>query len=170
MLMLYSAMESYLKDRGKLGFVITQTVFKTKGAGDGFQRFRLGDDGAHLEVAVVHDLVALQPFEGVNNRTATVVLKKGEPTKYPVSYTLWQKKAPGRISVDFSLKEVEGRTRKTRLSAQPVDRSDPTSPWLTASQTVLPILNKAVGPSEYRGYEGANSGGASGAYWLRVLE
>ena len=32
MLMLYVAMDTYLREGGKLGFVTTQTVFKTKGA------------------------------------------------------------------------------------------------------------------------------------------
>ena len=41
MLFAYVASDNYLKPGGKLGFVITQTVFKTKGAGDGFRRFQL---------------------------------------------------------------------------------------------------------------------------------
>ena len=42
MLMLYAAADRYLKPGGRLGMVITQTLFQTKGAGDGFRRFRLG--------------------------------------------------------------------------------------------------------------------------------
>lgn len=169
MLMLYAAMDSYLKDGGKLGFVITQTVFKTKGAGDGFRRFRLGVEGPHLKVLSAHDLVELQPFEGASNRTATVVLQKGEPTQYPISYTIWRKAKPGRIGADLSLEEVEERTRKTLLSARPVDTGQPTSPWLTASPAALAALQKVVGPSDYRAYEGSNTGGLNGVYWLRVL-
>ncbi|HXG35898.1 MAG TPA: N-6 DNA methylase [Dehalococcoidia bacterium] len=106
MLMLYAAMDSYLKDDAKLGFVITQTVFKTKGAGDGFRRFRLGEDGPQLKVLAVDDLVELQPFEGATNRTAIVVLQKGQPTVYPITYTLWRKSRPGRIGIDTLLEEV----------------------------------------------------------------
>ena len=39
MLFVYSCLDNYLGEGGKLGFVITQTVFKTKGAGDGFRNF-----------------------------------------------------------------------------------------------------------------------------------
>ena len=170
MLMLYAAMDSYLKDGGKLGFVITQTVFKTKGAGDGFRRFRLGEEGAHLKVLEAHDLVEIQPFEGATNRTATVVFQKGEPTEYPVPYILWQKAKPGKIGADFTLKEVEERTRKTSLSARPVDSTKPTSPWLTASSAVAAALQKVLGKSDYEAHEGVNTGGANGVYWLRVLE
>ncbi|MBI2853776.1 MAG: N-6 DNA methylase, partial [Chloroflexi bacterium] len=118
-LLTYAAMDSYLKSGGKLGFVITQTVFKTKGGGEGFRRFRLGEEGPHLKVLSAQDLVELQPFEGASNRTATIVLKKGEPTEYPVSYTVWQKAKPGRIGVDLSLETVKERTRKTSLWARP---------------------------------------------------
>lgn len=47
-LMTYVAMDKYLKDRGRLGFIITQTIFKT-GASEGFRRLQLGNDGAYLE-------------------------------------------------------------------------------------------------------------------------
>ena len=170
MLMLYAAMHSYLKDGGKLGFVITQTVFKTKGAGDGFRRFRLGKQGPHLNVLSAQDLVEFQPFEGATNQTASVVMKKGEGTAYPVPYILWQKTKPGRIEVHFTLEEVEERTCRTSLSARPVDSSQPTSPWLTASPAAAAALQKVLGKSDYEAHEGVNSGGASGVYWLRVLE
>jgi hypothetical protein len=170
MLMLYASMDSYLKDGGKLGFVITQTVFKTKGAGDGFRRFRIGEAGPHLKVLSAHDLVALQPFEGASNRTATVTLEKGEATEYPVGYTLWDKTEAGKIPVDSTLEEVEARTRRISLSAQPVAGAEPTSPWLTGSPAALPALQKAIGLSDYQAHAGVYTGGLNGAYWLRVIE
>ena len=42
MLVLYAAADRYLHDGGRLGMVITQTLFQSKGAGDGFRRFQLG--------------------------------------------------------------------------------------------------------------------------------
>ena len=52
MLMLYAAMDSYLKDGGKLGFVITQTVFKTKGGGGRISPFPPGQARAAPERAL----------------------------------------------------------------------------------------------------------------------
>ncbi|MDP2935652.1 MAG: N-6 DNA methylase, partial [Dehalococcoidia bacterium] len=170
MLMVYAALDNYLKDGGKLGFVITQTVFKTKGAGDGFRRFRLGQEGAHLKVLSAHDLVELQPFEGASNSTAAVVLEKGLPTEYPIRYTLWRKAKPGRIAVDLSLKEVQERTAMTELSARPVNQAELTSPWLTARPAALAALEKVVGPSAYQAHAGVYTGGLNGVYWLRVIE
>jgi SAM-dependent methyltransferase len=50
MLFTYACLDNAVKDQGRLGFIITQTLFKTKGAGDGFRRFRLGQDGAPFQV------------------------------------------------------------------------------------------------------------------------
>jgi methylase of polypeptide subunit release factors len=42
-LVTYVASDSYLKNGGKLGFVITQAVFKTSGAAQGFRKFKTKD-------------------------------------------------------------------------------------------------------------------------------
>lgn len=56
MLFTYASADYYLKDGPKLGFLITQEVFKSKGAGEGFRRFQLGD-GKYLKVLKAYDLV-----------------------------------------------------------------------------------------------------------------
>jgi hypothetical protein len=76
MLFTYACADYYLKDGAKLGFLITQEVFKSKGAGEGFRRFQLGDR-EYLKVLKAHDMVSLQPFEGATNKTAAIILKKG---------------------------------------------------------------------------------------------
>src|SRR3989344_2278882 len=43
MLFTYAASDYYLNIEGKLGFLITQEVFKSKGEGEGFRRFQLGE-------------------------------------------------------------------------------------------------------------------------------
>jgi len=106
MLFVYASSDYYLKDGAKLGFLITQEVFKSKGAGEGFRRFQLGE-GKHLKVLKAHDLVSIQPFEGAANKTAAIILKKGEKTEYPVPYIIWsKKKGVGKIATDKLLNEV----------------------------------------------------------------
>ncbi len=89
MLVLYAAADRYLAPAGRLGMVITQTLFQSKGAGDGFRRFRIGSDGSPLRVLRVDDLVDLRPFGDAANWTSVIVLQKGEPTIYPVKYVKW---------------------------------------------------------------------------------
>ena len=75
-LMLYVSADRYLKDKGKLGYVITQSIFKTEGGGEGFRRFQLGDC-EHLKVIQVDDFSEVQCFEGATNRTSVLILEKG---------------------------------------------------------------------------------------------
>ena len=103
MLVLYAAADRYLKHGGRLGFVITQTLLQTRGAGDGFRRFRLGASGEPLGVLRVDDMVRFQPFAGAANWTAVIVLEKGRETTYPVPYVRW--KLEGRLPRDGELPE-----------------------------------------------------------------
>ena len=169
MLMTYEAMDSYLKNGGRLAFVITQSVFKTAGAGQGFRRFQLGS-GTPIKPIHVDDLSSFQPFEGATNRTAVVVLQKGRPASYPVPYTFWQKTASGRsVGYTSELDEVTAMTRRINMQAEPVKSADPTSSWLTARPKALKAVRKLLGPSAYKAHEGVNTGGANGVYWLEIL-
>jgi len=142
-LMTYVAVDKYLKRHGKLAFLITQSVFKTSGAGQGFRNFRLGSDGDYIKVLRVEDLAELNPFEGASNRTAIIVLKKGEKTeyfeesdggliKYKVPYIYWKKTVKGKsVSSDLTLEDVYKITEKKEFYGVPVNEKDPTSSWLT---------------------------------------
>ncbi|MGB8213064.1 MAG: N-6 DNA methylase [Anaerolineales bacterium] len=168
-LMTYVASDDYLKDEGKLGFVITQSVLKTSGAGQTFRRFTLGS-GTPIAILSVDDLVEIQPFEGANNRTAVIILKRNHKTKYPVSYNLWRKAVKGiRISEKFSLNEALSMCEVKQFVAQPVDEDDLTSSWITGKRLGLKALNKVLGKSDYAAHAGAYSGGANGVYWLELI-
>jgi hypothetical protein len=166
MLMLYAVADRYLKTGGRLGFVITQTLFQTKGAGDGFRRFRIGSDGQWLKVERVDDLVALRPFGDAANWTSTIVLEKGRPTQYPLPYFKW------RMS-PLSLGEGQGEGGQnlitSRFHAQPIDPNKPGSPWFLQPQGFHINMEELIGPSDYIAHLGANTGGANGVYWLELL-
>jgi SAM-dependent methyltransferase len=167
MLMLYGSALQYLRPHGVLAFLVTATLFKTAGAGAGFRRLTLGDSTG-LGVRVVHDMSALQPFEGATNRTAAIVLERDVDTTYPVSWVQWASLGR-RPRTDASLAEVLAHTTRQKLVAQPVERGDRTSSWLTAAAGDVADLRRAAGASAYRAWEGCNTGGLNGAYWLEVL-
>jgi hypothetical protein len=171
MLVTYVAADSYLKDGGKLGFVITQAVFKMAGAAQGFRRFKTRRR-APLNCIFVDDFSELQLFEGATNKTAVFVMRKGEPQKYPVSYTYWQKKEAGRkgsFDYDATLEEVVGKTERKNWAAEPAETTDPTSAWLTGNRSSLKAVKNVLGASDYHAHEGINSGGANAVYWFEVL-
>lgn len=169
MLLTYVALDRYLKPQGKLGFVITQSVFKTSGAGQGFRRFVL-PGGAPVRVQFVDDLSELRPFEGANNRTSIVILQKGLPNRYPVPYGYWRKVGGGTgLPAELKLEEVLARVRISRFVAEPVAADDPTSAWITGREKALKAVKKILGPSAYHAHEGVNSGGANGVYWVEIV-
>ncbi len=174
MLMTFTVMDELLEPGGKLGFVITQSLFKTSGAGQGFRRFHISHgDGKATPIAVVHvdDMVSLNPFEGASNRTAVMVLEKGKATHYPVPYTVWRKTKGARFTYESTLDEVLAATKRLNFFAEPVDAGDPTSPWLTARPKALRAVRKVLGLSEYKAHEGVNTGGANAVYWVeKVME
>ncbi|HBY98372.1 MAG TPA: hypothetical protein DEP84_31260 [Chloroflexi bacterium] len=168
MLLTFVAVDDYLREDGKLGFIITQSVLKTAGAGQGFRRFRPGS-GAAINVLSVDDLVDIQPFEGASNRTAVIILQRGRPVRYPVTYNVWRKTASGRrVAEDLTLAEATAMCAIRQFVAQPVDEGDPSSPWLTGKRRALQAIKKVLGASDYVGKAGVCTW-LNGVYWLEIV-
>ena len=168
-LMTYVSLDKYLKTNGKLGFVITQSVFKT-GASAGFREFKL-PNGVPVRVLHVDDMMELNPFEGTSNRTSVVILQKGRPTTYPMrSYLYWKKIAKGKsISLEATLDEVIQITERKQFVAEPVKEKDPTSPWITGRPKALKGIRKILGPSDYKAHAGV-CGWANSIYWVNIID
>jgi len=150
--------------------VITQSVFKSTGGGQGFRKFVLPDD-TPLKVLNVDDMVDLNPFEGASNRTSVVIIQKGNPTKYPVPYLYWKKTAIGKsIPITASLEEVLKMTERKQFYAEPINETDLTSSWLSGRPKALKAVQKILGQSDYVAHEGVNSGGANAIYWVEIID
>ncbi|MBU7017263.1 MAG: N-6 DNA methylase [Theionarchaea archaeon] len=147
--------DKYLKDSGIFGFVITQSVFKTKGAGEGFRQFKVKDTS--LKVVEVHDFVKVNPFEGAYTKAAAIILKKGEKTEYPVTYLVWGGDQSKRLPLNV-----------TEMAAFPSDPANELSPWVTVPFEAVQIVKKVYGRNSYPVYEGINSGGANGVFWIKI--
>jgi len=155
MLFVYACADRYLRTGGKLAFVITQTVFKTAGAGDGFRRLRYkGEDGktAFLKPLLVDDMSDFQPFLDAANRTAVAVFEKStEEFSYPVEYVLWSKRSGERLTQELALDEVEGMMDRLAVAAAPIQVNEPRSPWLTLPAELLDVARKVAGQEPYTG-------------------
>ncbi len=166
-LMLYVSADRYLKPRGRLGFVITQTIFKTEGGGEGFRRLQLGD-AEHLRVLQVDDFSEIQCFEGATNRTSVLILQKGAPTQFPVPYNYWRKTGKGNIPTDSDHDEAMLRVKYWQWVARPVDPKKPTSPWITGRRGALRHVERILGRSVYEGRKGSCTY-LNSAYWLEIV-
>ncbi len=170
MLMTYVAVDKLLKEGGHLAFVITQTIFKTE-AGEGFRRFVIPNTVTFFAPQRVHDLSTFQPFEGATNRTAILIVKKGEEVSYPVDYRLWRTTEP--VYPDDALEDVKRKTERYRLAAEPMNKIQngfKTDRWLTAKRKAIRALRKFTGNIRqvYQAYAGSYTGGANGVYWLSI--
>jgi SAM-dependent methyltransferase len=170
MLFVYGGVDNYLGYGGRLGFVITQSVFKTKGAGDGFRRLAFEHDGTKtvLRPLAVHDLSRMQVFEGAINRTAVFVCKKQlKPFSYPIPYVIWS--GQSTVGQDETLRAVLRMTSRQVLDAIPSEPDKETSPWLTGPTKALAGIGKTMGRSRYKAYAGCCTW-LNGVFWTRVLK
>ncbi|MCW3139006.1 MAG: BREX-1 system adenine-specific DNA-methyltransferase PglX [Methanophagales archaeon] len=169
MVFVYAAFDRYLKENGKLAFLITQSVFQSD-AGYGFRKFYYTKGGKkeHFKIESVYDLVEINPFEGASNRTSFFTATKGEETSYPVQYTKYEKKRS--IGAFVELSEALESFKELKLWAKPVKDADRQSKWLIyTSEVALIPLKKVLGESVYKGLTGCYTEGANGVFWVTVI-
>ncbi len=169
MLFTYASSDNYLKEGGKLAFLITHEVFKSKGAGEGFRKFEIEDKKIPLRVTLMEDMVDLKPFQAAN-KTSLFVLEKGKPISYPIPVLIWKRlPGTGAISADWPLSEVLANTERKEVKAIPVDPSRMNSSWQTASPSSLKGSEKVKGKNPYKARLGARVE-PYGVFWLRIKE
>lgn len=127
MLFVYVSMDRYLKTNGRLGFVITQSIFQST-AGNEFRRFKLPRRGA-IRVDAVEDWVQVEPFRPkAGNKTALLIATKGPQTTYPLPYRVWR--SDDRFDRESaSLSAVLGSCRCADRWASPSGPRDRNSFW-----------------------------------------
>ena len=167
-LMLFVAADKYLVERGRLGFVITQTLFKSAGGGKGFRRLQLNNN-RYLNVVRVCDFSTCQPFEGATNRTAVLTIRMSEtPNVFPVKYRIFTPNRTGTAAADLSISEINSFFSITDLEAFPIG-VEADSSWITLKTGLHRVLRNIQGSSPYRGRIGAHTGGAAGVFWVEVI-
>jgi len=172
MLMTYVVADRLLQEKGKLGFVLPQTLLKNVGAAQGFRKFfipsKLGE-GTPVHVIHVDDLSSLNPFENTSNQTTVLILEKGNPTTYPVPYTIWRKDRSTKVDFSSDYDDIFKSLEHLNYFAEPVNPADTTSAWLTAKRNAHQIIRKSLGRSTYIAHAGVYSGGLNAAYWVEII-
>ena len=171
MLFVYLCLDNYLIESGRLGFVITQTLFKTREAGDGFRRFSFHRDEKiiHIRPLNVIDMTELHPFEGATNRTATFLCEaSATATAWPVKYEMWSPKAGVTITESSDLEDVNRSVTKRRMGAIPMLPGITNSAWLTAPAKAIPALKKVMGKSQIKAHAGVCTW-MNGVFWLKSV-
>jgi len=177
MLFLARCFDLYLKECGKLGFLMPFTVFKTQ-AGAGFRNFLARKTRVHL----VHDMVTLYPFEGAVNRTSAVVVEKlcevdlerirdsdkrkacvealsnaFEDNVRGIRHIIWVNPSGKAIPTDKPLDEALKETKRYEALMVPLEPRKPESPWMQVTPRVIEAVRRLLmGPQYYEAHEGVN--------------
>lgn len=172
-MIVYTTSDKWLKDNGRLAFVITGTLFKNPSS-EGFRNFKLAPENPnthHLVPIGVDDLKGLKPFEDATNHTTVVLFQKSaHPGAYPVPYRLWSNVAgyPKAIPSRLSLAEVIQRTKITPHEAAPVGGEG--SPWAVLAKGRYQALQGLSGTCSWvEGRKGITAD-LNGIYFVPILQ
>jgi SAM-dependent methyltransferase len=128
---MYVSADKYLKNGGKLGYVMKQTLYKSV-AGKEFRKFKIekGSNAIPLKVVKVNDMLKLKPFKSsAQAETSTIIFKKGEQTTYPVEYNVWTPKM--RLpNENERIENVINEINIERCDAYPHNPKDNTDVWV----------------------------------------
>jgi hypothetical protein len=164
----YISIDRFLKNFGKLAFVLPQSLFQSIGGGEGFRRFNLLENNAEIKVERIIDFIKVTPFKSASNRTAVFIAEKGYENKYPVQYDIINKKENG-ISTYQNIEEFNSQTILVKGFAEPINCDDKCSPWIvTPDNKILGLLRGLMKESSYKARAGACTW-MSGVYWVDVL-
>lgn len=168
-LFVYVVVDKFLKNGGRLGFVVKETLFKSIRQGEGFRNFKIFPSNVDLSVDQVDDLTLVRPFKDAVTRTALLFLEKGKPTSYPVNYIVWHPKT-GEKSFDdcLDISKLESLISFDILKARPSVKGVVNSGWITESTEDMEYSKYVLGSNCYTARTGVFTGGANGIFWLNV--
>ncbi|MFX0113268.1 MAG: Eco57I restriction-modification methylase domain-containing protein [Candidatus Hodarchaeota archaeon] len=154
-IMVYSAHQYFSQNDAKMVFLLPESVFKGRGAGEGFRRFE--SSKGIFSVTKVLDLTGAKLFSEASNRTVCASFSNSNPQDYPVPWV-----------VCSNISQVGKKPwEETEKIAFPILENDRQSPWLTISSNDLHWIRKCIGKSAYRARGGVNTGGANPVFWVR---
>ena len=164
----YTVADKWLKQKGKLIFLLTQTHFQSASS-QGFRLFNINETDNLLPISV-EDLKALKPFPDAANKTAIFIAQKTSiAPQYPIPYIEWNNlEGFSRIIPEYSSKEaVLKRTIRIEKEAIPINGVG--SPWAVLPQGKFSSYKHLCGSSNWvTGRKGITCD-LNGIYFVNVV-
>lgn len=158
----YVVSDYYLKNKGILGFFLSQTIFQSFSNSRGFRNFYLLNNNTPLKILSVKDFGRSKIFDGANTKTAFLTLVKGENNSYPINYFKFDLKFKYKDYLSFYV------SNQALLLAEPSDTKDITSNWRIYDQNSGSVSG-ILGNSAYRARAGIFTGGANAVYYQELF-
>lgn len=168
----YVAVDYYLKEGGKLGFLLPASFIKSSKGGHGFRKFKIVRKGQDIPFSVYR----LDDFSNIKLFTIpsmAIFFEKGKQMVYPMdNYHNWDYLATKKTVFDSHAKwsDVSRMIDSQVLSANPVSSVDLQSSWLTLEDDKLTLSKKVLDMDKerfYHGRKGIEPAGAKGVYVLK---
>lgn len=151
--------DKYLKEDGKLSFILPLTAQRGNAAGK-FRKY-LADS---TEVLEINDLADINPFDITRNRPLILTVKNNSETDFPVSCDTWIGDTP-----DFNSRLVD-----IELESHPFVASylsdDASGKWYSAPPSALEAFKKMYGESPYSVHEGIGLEGGHGIFFVDIID
>ena len=172
-LVTYVVIDRFLNENGYLSFVLRQAMFKSAQNGVGFRRFKLEKGDTDFRVLQVDDLCGVKPFEGINSRSALVLIKKNEKHTFPVPYNCWTRRKhflKATREPDATADSIMTFVDVEKMIAFPADKNDPSSIWINSPERITSVIDTVLGSNSYKARTGVFTGGANAVYWMNIAE
>lgn len=172
-LVTYVVIDRFLNENGYLSFVLRQAMFKSAQNGVGFRRFKLEKGDTDYRVLQVDDLCGVKPFEGINSRSALVLIKKNEKHTFPVPYNCWTRRKhflKATREPDATADSIMTFVDVEKMIAFPADKNDPSSIWINSPERITSVIDTVLGSNSYKARTGVFTGGANAVYWMNIAE
>lgn len=172
-LVTYVVIDRFLNENGYLSFVLRQAMFKSAQNGVGFRRFKLEKGDTDFRVLQVDDLCGVKPFEGINSRSALVLIKKNEKHTFPVPYNCWTRRKhflKATREPDATADSIMTFVDVEKMIAFPADKNDPSSIWKNSPERITSVIDTVLGSNSYKARTGVFTGGANAVYWMNIAE
>lgn len=168
-LITYIVLDKFLIDKGILGFVLKETLFKSPKQAAGFRKFLIKPTNIPLKPIKVDDLTLFKPFAGVNARVAVLFLKKNETASFPIPYITWKPKGKKSFKSTEHLETLKSHFIFQNLLASPLDINKANSNWITQDAETTKKTKSILGKNKYKARTGTFTGGANGIFWIEIL-
>ena len=167
----YTVGDKWLKDKGTLVFVITQTHFQSPSS-QGFRSFTINDDFNLIPIEV-DDLKKLKPFTKVANKTAIMRLKKVPASKkasYPVPYRVWEKGNDFGAAIPEAAHKADVFKRVVikDWEATPVEGGN--SPWAILPKGRIKAMASIRGESDWLAGRKGVTTDLNGVFMVRIID
>jgi hypothetical protein len=164
----YVSVDQYLKIGGNMVFLLPASFLKSTKGGEGFRKFEIirNNQSVPFNIEEVHDFSAVSLF---TIPTVAIKFGKGTPMQYPMDKYRFYSQIGRKSKIDSHAdwKQVSEIVEYSDCLAQPVDKDDKQSAWLTLED--MTFANNVVNPEIeriYKGRKGIEPAGAKGVYIL----